>query len=137
MKRLVIRPFMVFNGEYEDMKMNRDGVINTSKLMEETLFHTNNLHYDKNKAVVINNGRRTDVFRKLRQFAGSIDVENEMLLFYFCGHGCPDYVNNKLYLAMKDTDFDYVSDNGIAADAINEIIANYHIKYYDVGVETI
>lgn len=132
MKRLAIRPFMVFNGEYEDTKMNRDGVVNTSKLMEETLFHANNLHYDKKKAVVINNGRRTDVFRKLRQFAESIDLENEMLLFYFCGHGCPDYVNNKLYLAMKDTDFNYVSDNGIAADAINEIIANYHIKYYAI-----
>lgn len=123
---------MVFNGKYEDAKMNRDGVVNTSELMEKTLFDSEYLHYDRNKAVIINNGRRTDVFRQLRTFAEDIDLENEMLLFYFCGHGCPDYTSNKLYLAMKDTDFNYASDNGIAAEAINEIIAQYHIRYYAI-----
>ena len=123
---------MVFNGEYEDTIRNREGVINTSKLMEKILFDSEYLHYDRNRAVIINNGRRTDVFKQLRTFAEDIDLETEMLLFYFCGHGCPDYTSNKLYLAMKDTDFDYASDNGIAAETINEIITQYHIRYYAI-----
>ena len=127
MKRLIIRPFMVFNGEYEDTIRNREGVINTSKLMEKILFDSEYLHYDRNRAVIINNGRRTDVFKQLRTFAEDIDLETEMLLFYFCGHGCPDYTSNKLYLAMKDTDFDYASDNGIAAETINEIIESMKV----------
>lgn len=123
---------MVFNGKYEDTEMNREGVANTSELMEETLFSLDYLHYDRNRAVVINDGRRTDVFKQLRIFAEDIDLESEMLLFYFCGHGCPDYKSNKLYLAMKDTDFNFASDNGIEADAINKIIAQYHIRYYAI-----
>jgi hypothetical protein len=33
---------------------------------------------------------------------------------------------------MKDTDFDHVSDNGIESQKINEIMAEYHIKYYAI-----
>lgn len=135
MKRLMIRPFMVFNGKYEDTKMNRDGVINTTKLMEETLFGDEHLRYDRSKAVVIRDGRRADVFKQLRAFAMSIDLETEMLFFYFCGHGCPDYQTQKLYLAMNDTDFDFVADNGIEADSINKIIAEYHIPYYAIVLD--
>lgn len=131
----MIRPFLVFNGEYEDEKMNRIGVLNTYELMEETLFENNFLHFHRDKSEIIKNGIRSEVLKKLRSFASNINPETELLLFYFCGHGCPDYSSKKLYLAMKDTDFNYVTDNSIAADKINEIIADNHIRYYAIVLD--
>lgn len=135
MKKLVIRPFMIFNGEYENKQMNREGIVNAGILMEETLFSPQYLHFDKNKSVVIKNGHRTEVLKKLRSFAKKINIENEMLLLYFCGHGCPDYKSGTLYLAMRDMDFDYVTDDGIEVNTINKIIKDYKIKYYAIMLD--
>lgn len=123
---------MVFNSEYEDKNMNRKGVYNTEMFVKSTLFDADALNFDDKQAVIISNGRRTDVFKQLRSFISGINLESEMLLFYFCGHGCPNYKKNTLCLAMNDTDFSYASDNSIAAEEINNIIKEYNIQYYAI-----
>ncbi len=132
MKKLRIRPFMIFNGKYENSSMDREGVHNTKELMEETFFDEKYLNLDRNKSKVIENGNRAGVLKNFREFAEKIDNDSEVLLFYYGGHGCADYMERKLYLAMHDTDFDHVSDNAIATENISKIIREYHICYYAI-----
>lgn len=132
MKKLMIRPFMIFNGEYDDISMNREGVLNTQDLMENTFFSKDKLGFDKEKSEILSNETRATVLKTLRKYVASINPETEMLLFYYGGHGCPDWDENKLYLAMYDTDFAYARDNAIAAEMICSIIKEYHISYYAI-----
>lgn len=130
MKKLKIRPFMIFNGEYENSSMNREGVNNTEELMEETFFDEKYLNLDRSESKVIVNGNRTNVLKSFREFVGKIDNNSEVLLFYYGGHGCADYMEHKLYLAMYDTDFEHVQDDAIVTETISKIIHEYHICYY-------
>lgn len=132
MKKLTIRPFMIFNGKYDDESMNRDGVLNTKELMEYTFFSKDKLGFDEKKSEILTNETRSTVLKTLRKYVESINSETDMLLFYYGGHGCPDWDENKLYLAMYDTDFKHARDNAIAAEMIFSIIKEYHISYYTV-----
>ena len=132
-KPTLIRPFIVFNAEYENAEMNREGISNAYDLMKEVMFQPENLYFDgKPKSIVIKDGDRSDVIKQFRKFLDSIDVESEILLFYYCGHGCIDYSAKKLYLAMHDSDFAHIADNAIAAEAIEKMIKENQVKYYAV-----
>lgn len=132
MKKLMIRPFMIFNAEYDNKSMNREGVLNTKNLMENTFFAKDKLGFDKEKSIILSNETRANVLKTFRKYMESISSETEMLLFYYGGHGCPDWDENKLYLAMYDTDFDHARDNAIAAEMICSIIKEYQISYYAI-----
>lgn len=129
-KPTVIRPFIVFNDEYENTRMNREGVSNAYGIMEEVMFQQENLNFDRKKSKVIRNGNRAEVIKEFRSFVGSIDAESEILLFYYCGHGCIDYATKKLYLAMHDSDFAHIADNAISAENIGSIIKENKIRFF-------
>lgn len=135
MNKIQIRPFIIFNGIYDDVRQNREGVINTKDFVSEILFGDKNLNYNREEAEVIVNGNCTDILKKLRSFLQKYNTRTDLILFYYCGHGCPGWSEKKLYLAMKDTDFDHPDDNALDVEKVTKLISEYCISYYAIVLD--
>jgi len=66
-----------------------------------------------------NEALRRNILRKLSQVAQNA-TEQDLLLFYFSGHG--DLVNGEPYLCPSDTEVDYVSDTAVPLARVREIV---------------
>ncbi len=111
---------------YHDPLINRlHFAVNDAQELHRTLFDSAYkfktrridilLSDDQNK----NEALRRSILKKLSQVAQNTS-ENDLLLFYFSGHG--DLVSGEPYLCPSDTESDFVSDTAIPLARVREII---------------
>lgn len=104
MNRLKLRPILIFTSKYSsDVSLNREGVKNTADIMKRAVFSDEGLNIPKEDGMIIENENYVPVCGKISEFIQSLHNENDICLFYFCGHGFAEYDKDAVYLAMTDT----------------------------------
>lgn len=128
---LKIRPLLVFTSKYEsDSSLDRIGVENTRELLEKAIFTKDGLNIPNDNGIVLNNETYVRACDLINNFIQSIDGNNEICFFYFCGHGFPDYHNENLYLAMSDTTTTNWNTCGYDIKSIISLIKLNRLKNY-------
>lgn len=129
--RKKLRPILIFTSKYSsNSSMNRIGVDNTKILMEKAIFSEGGLGIDEDAGLIIENENYVPACEKIRGFIQSLDRENDICLFYFCGHGYPDYNVETVYLAMTDTTEQNWDTCGYNAKQIISLIKSVQLKHY-------
>lgn len=111
---------------YHDPLINRlRFAVNDAQELHQTLFDSA-YNFKSRKIDLLlsadinaNEALRRSILKKLSQVAQNTS-ENDLLLFYFSGHG--DLVAGDPYLCPSDTESDYVSDTAIPLARVREII---------------
>lgn len=112
---------LITNSEYDDPKIaqlmspNTDGYELKSVLLDSNICRFNHVE-------LLHNQSSSTIRREIARFYKGRN-KDDLLLLYFSGHGIINS-NRRLYLAVRDTEKDLVSANGISAGFINEQIEN-------------
>lgn len=131
MDRLKLRPILIFTSRYtSDPSLNREGVKNTAKLMKKAVFSDAGLNIPEEEGLVIENENYVPACDKISHFIQSLDNKNDICLFYFCGHGFPEYEKETVYLALTDTTKNNWDTCGYNARRIITQIKTSDIKHY-------
>lgn len=133
MNRLKLRPILIFTGKYSsDASLNREGVKNTADIMKRAVFSDAGLNIPIEDGMIIEDENYVPVCEKINDFIQSLDNENDICLFYFCGHGFAEYEKEAVYLAMTDTTKTNWTTCGYDARRIIALIKASDIKHYIV-----
>lgn len=131
MSNLKLRPLLIFSGTYSsDSSLNREGVNNIASLMKKAIFSNEGINIPEENGLIIENELYVPACDKINNFIKHIDNENDVCLFYFCGHGFPDYEKDTVYLALADTTKNNWDTCGYDARRIIKIIKSADIKNY-------
>lgn len=111
---------------YDDPLINRlRYAVNDAEELQKTLFDSaysfNSRKVDLLLSTDINtnDALRRNILKNLSRVAKNT-TENDLLLFYFSGHG--DLVEGEPYLCPSDTEADYVNDTAVPLARVREII---------------
>lgn len=130
-KKMKIRPFLIFTSKYiSDSSLNRDGVSNTKEVVEKAFFSLEGLNIPIDDGIIIENEKYVPICEKIRNFIYSLNRENDIYLFYFCGHGYPDYNEETVYLAMTDTTPQNFNTCGYNVKQIVALLKSVQVKHY-------
>ncbi len=133
---LRLRPILVFTSQYQsDKSLNRSGVDNTKELMEIAFFSKDGLNIPKEDGLIVFNDTYVSACDKIQDFILSANCENDILMFYFCGHGFADYINENVYLAMSDTNKSNWQNCGYNARNLVKLIKSAKIKHYIIVLD--
>lgn len=128
-----IRPILVFTSEYTgNADFNREGVDNTKKLFDDAFFSSNGLNIPNEHSLILYNEFFVPACDKIKKYIRTIDKNNEILLFYFCGHGFPDHIKKTVYLAMSDTTDENYNTCGYNIQELISLIKENRIMQYIV-----
>ena len=125
-----LRPILMFTGNYDaDSSLNRIGVKNTFSLMKQAFFTSNGLNLQEKDSCLIEDMPYTKAYDKLQEYVEHL-ANDDVVFFYFCGHGFPDYKNNTVILATTDTTRRNKDKIGIKHIDLIELLKNYGISKY-------
>lgn len=125
-----LRPILMFTGNYDaDSSLNRIGVKNTFSLMKQAFFTSNGLNLQEKDSCIIEDMPYTKAYDKLQEYVEHL-ANDDVVFFYFCGHGFPDYKNNTVILATTDTTRRNKDKIGIKHIDLIELLKNYGISKY-------
>ncbi len=128
----LLRPILMFTGNYSsDSSLNRIGVKNTFSLMKQAFFTSNGLNLQEKDSCLIEDMPYVKAYEKLQDYVESL-TSNDIVLFYFCGHGFPDYKNNTVILSTTDTTKKNKDRCGIKHIDLLELLKNNGINKYIV-----
>lgn len=130
MKNYILRPILMFTGTYKnDSTLDREGVLNTLLLMKQALFTNAGLNLDENDSCIIEDRDLGQAWKDLKKYIETIS-ENDIVLFYFCGHGFPDYEHHEVVLSTSDAVSDTLDNCGIRHTQLIDIFKRKGIKNY-------
>lgn len=125
-----LRPILMFTGNYSsDPDFNRIGVKNTFSLMKQAFFTSNGLNLQEKDSCIIEDMPYIKAYGKLQDYIESL-TSKDIVLFYFCGHGFPDYKNNTVILSTTDTTKKNKDKCGIKHIDLIELLKNNGISKY-------
>lgn len=130
MKNYMLRSILMFTGKYKnDPVLDREGVFNSLMLIKQALFTNAGLNLDENDSCIIEDRDYVQAWNDLKKYIKSVST-NDIILFYFCGHGFPDYKNNAVVLSTSDTTSDNWDVCGIRHTKLIEIFKQNGVKNY-------
>lgn len=136
MKRLSLRPLLIFTGKYpDDPLLDREGVAHTAALMKTAFFTKRGLNIPEENGCIIEDDKFVSANVRIRDFISKLSPEKDIALIYFCGHGFPDYKHNAVVLSLSDTTSDNWSFCGIRHNDLIELLKQYAIKNYIVVLD--
>lgn len=127
-KRLVydLQGILVGVNFYHDPLINRlRFAVNDAQKLHQTFFDSPYSFKSRKVDLLVsadintNEALRRNILKKLSQVAQNTS-EQDLLLFYFSGHG--DLVDGEPYLCPSDTEADYVNDTAIPLARVREIV---------------
>ena len=126
----LLRPILMFTGTYSsDSSLNRVGVKNTFSLMKQAFFTSNGLNLQEKDSCLIADMPYVKAYEKLQDYVESL-TSSDIVFFYFCGHGFPDYKNNTVILSTTDTTIKNKDRCGIKHIDLLELLKNNGISRY-------
>lgn len=136
MRQYRLRPLLIFTGEYSSEEdLNRIGVTNTAKLLKKAFFSEQGLGIPIKDGKVIENGSYVSAWNEISAFLHSLDIDNDVVLVYYCGHGFPNIKNNSVVLAMSDTNSENWMHCGIDSHQLIETIKNKSLRNYIIVLD--
>lgn len=104
MRGYKLKPLLIFSGIYDsDKKLDREGVVNTSKIMKQAIFSKSGLNIKDNDGMIIEHQKYVPACEMISDYICRLNGDNDVALIYYCGHGFPMYSENTVYLAFADT----------------------------------
>lgn len=130
---LSIRPILVFTSKYTSNKdFNRAGVDNSREIIELAFFTSKGLNLSKEDAIIVNNNSYVQANDRISEYIKSIDKNNDLCFFYFCGHGFADYSQKTVYMSFTDTTDKNFNACGYDVNRLVSMIKANRIKNYIV-----
>lgn len=126
----LLRPILMFTGNYlNEPSLNRPGVKNTLSLMKQAFFTSNGLNLLEKDSCIIEDMPYADAQNKLIDYIDSLS-NTDIVFFYFCGHGFPDYRNNNVILATSDTTTKNKNHIGIKHKELIDMLKEHGVTKY-------